>query len=61
MMDEEVHRTPKRVYVDDAHLLDHYALAYLTAFAIHRGEDVEQEKWFSYVGLLVASVREDRT
>jgi len=50
---EALRPNPDRIQVDSAHDLDHYALGYLTGFAVHRGSDVEQEGWFSYVGLLV--------
>lgn len=56
---EGLREKPDRVQVDSAHLLDHYALGYLTGFAVHRGSDVEQEGWFSYVGLLVEQANEE--
>ena len=56
---EGLREKPDRLQVDSAHLLDHYALGYLTGFAVHRGSDVEQESWFNYVGLLVEQANEE--
>ena len=56
---EGLRASPERIQVDSAHLLDHYALGYLTGFAVHRGSDVEQEGWFNYVGLLVEQANEE--
>ena len=56
---EGLREKPDRVQADAARLLDHYALGYLTGFAVHRGSDVEQESWFNYVGLLVEQANEE--
>ena len=59
VQDEALRTNPQQIEVDKAAYLDHYALGYLTAFVVHRGEDVEQEKWFSYVGLLVDGIKNE--
>ena len=56
---EGLREKPDRIQVDKAREIDHYALGYLTGFAVHRGSDVEQESWFSYCGLLVEMAREE--
>ena len=56
---ESLRFSPERIQVDEARELDHYALGYLTGFAVHRGSDVEQETWFGYVGLLVEQANEE--
>ena len=53
VLDESMRPNPKSALVKDAAHLDHYALGYLLAFAIHRGPDCESEPWYNVVGLLV--------
>jgi hypothetical protein len=55
--DEELRGMPARAMVLGAEDMDQYSLGYLTGFAMHRGTDVEIEKWFGFVGLLVEELR----
>jgi hypothetical protein len=57
--DAEVRTRPQTIEVDRAAHLEHYALGYLTGFAMHSGSDVETEKWFGYVGLLVEGLKSE--
>jgi len=50
---EGLRKKPEPILINKAHDIDPYALGYLMAFAIHRGSDVEEETWFSFVSLLV--------
>ena len=56
-VDEENYRTPRSEMVHNAHDLDHYALGYLTGFAMRRGQDAETELWFDFVALIVRDAR----
>lgn len=55
--DESCRTRPKSSFVREAAVLDHYALGYLTGFALHRGVDAELEPWFGFVSLLVGDVK----
>lgn len=51
--DETKQRKPRSGMLVDARHLDHYALGYLTGFAVHCGPDAEQESWFGFAGMLI--------
>jgi hypothetical protein len=59
VMDESIRTKPNPLFTKRRANLDHYALGYLTGFAVHRGSDVETEPWFNFVGLLVKGLRDE--
>jgi hypothetical protein len=56
--DEDRRSQPTSIQRQKALGLDHYALGYLTGFAVHRGVDAEAEPWFHLIGLIVEEHRE---
>ena len=58
VMDEETREKPNSIFTRRIGGLDHYALGYLVGFALHRGQDVEMEPWFRFVGLLVKGLQD---
>jgi hypothetical protein len=56
--DEDHRPKPNSILTKRVGGLDHYALGYLTGFAMHRGEDCELEPWFKFIGLLVKGLRD---
>jgi hypothetical protein len=57
--DEVAREVPHAEYIRRIADLDHYALGYLTGFAVHRGADCEMEKWFGAVAGLVEHAQAD--
>jgi hypothetical protein len=58
VVDEATQSKPKAELARRRTELDHYALGYLTGFAMHRGQDAETEPWFGFVGNLVKGLKD---